>query len=217
MNQDIFKENFEYPSFLPLETVIQKPEKYIIPECREACRQLWLKNIFTVSCSTRREWPIRYIFISTLSDENKKLFEDYHNLHPQNYCLREHNGKTFYGISLYDKISDIDTVSSKLINLISSLEKQNVLEGFLSLKDYFKKYMTPYPNYPEIENLEESELIERIKLNLAYHGKEPFLLDTEKKIVYLHAVYKLGYKGYLDYLEHLKKQSPTNPDRHDNR
>ena len=77
--------------------------------------------------------------------------------------------------------------------------------------------MTPYPNYPEIENLEESELIERIKLNLAYHGKEPFLLDTEKKIVYLHAVYKLGYKGYLDYLEHLKKQSPTNHDRHDNR
>lgn len=55
--------------------VIENPEEYIIPECLEACKTLWDKNIETLMCAN---YDNNDLFINIvnggLSDENKKIF-----------------------------------------------------------------------------------------------------------------------------------------------
>ena len=213
MKQNDSKNNYEYPSFLPMGEVSEDIETYIIPECRKACSLLWDNNIFTVSCSTSREGDTRYIFISTLSDTNKRTFEDLIKKNPSHYCSREQNGKTYYCISVFDKSSDANSVSDKLISLIPSFEMQDVLEGYLTFKDYYTKYMSYNQDPKPADYMEESELITLIQKNLSSFGKIN-LLDLDRKVVYDSDFYKNAHQRYLDYL---RNQPPTNPAPHDDR
>lgn len=57
--------------------VIKNAEEYIIPECLEACRALWDKNIETIMCSNYSVDDDLYIDLidgDGLSDENKEIF-----------------------------------------------------------------------------------------------------------------------------------------------
>lgn len=67
---------YEYRA-MDVEDVIRNDEQYIIPECREACRALWSKNIETLMCANYNDNNDLYIELidgDGLSDENKKIF-----------------------------------------------------------------------------------------------------------------------------------------------
>ena len=72
MKEDNSANNFNYAGF-SIDKIINNPDEYIVPECLEACKKFWDMNIFTASCSNRREiinedGSIRkYIMVSHLS------------------------------------------------------------------------------------------------------------------------------------------------------
>lgn len=60
-----------------VEDIIKNAEEYIIPECLEACRALWDKNIETVMCANYNDNNNLYIDLvgdDGLSNENKEIF-----------------------------------------------------------------------------------------------------------------------------------------------
>jgi hypothetical protein len=60
-----------------VEDVIQNAEEYIIPECLEACKILWGKNIETIMCSNYSDNTDLYIDLldgDGLSAENRDIF-----------------------------------------------------------------------------------------------------------------------------------------------
>ena len=62
-----------------VEDVIQNAEEYIIPECLEACKKLWSKNIETSMCANYSGSSNLFIVlpgIDSLSDENQEIFKD---------------------------------------------------------------------------------------------------------------------------------------------
>lgn len=56
--------------------VIENAEQYIIPECLEACKTLWSKNIETTMCANYNDNDNLFINLvgDGLSDENKEIF-----------------------------------------------------------------------------------------------------------------------------------------------
>lgn len=66
---------YEYQE-VDVEEVIKNPEEYIIPECLEACKTLWSKNIETAMCANYHDSTDLFIELvdDGLSDENKKIF-----------------------------------------------------------------------------------------------------------------------------------------------
>lgn len=54
MKKDNSKKDFDYPG-LSIDKIVANPDEYIVPECIEACKKFLDLNIFTVSCSNRRE------------------------------------------------------------------------------------------------------------------------------------------------------------------
>jgi len=60
----------------PMEMVEQNPEEYIIPECLDACKILWTKNIFTGMCSNNNDNGTTWIAIEQLSENNSKILEE---------------------------------------------------------------------------------------------------------------------------------------------
>ena len=73
-------------SHVSMSMVSKNIEEYIIPELQEACKQLWAKNIFTFMVSNRNDAGEAYIMVSTLSDENQKIFEDLMKGGTKGYC-----------------------------------------------------------------------------------------------------------------------------------
>ena len=56
-----------------MDCVESDPEEYIIPECLEACKILWNKNIFTIMCSNNEDNGNTWIAMHTLSAENQEI------------------------------------------------------------------------------------------------------------------------------------------------
>ena len=82
-------------------------------------------NIFTASCSNRRESKNedgsiqKYIMVSNLSDENKKIFEDLIESNPNNYTKRKINKVDYYAIYIFSKDDNRDLDSIKLLDLVT--------------------------------------------------------------------------------------------------
>ena len=82
-------------------------------------------NIFTASCSNRRESKNedgsikKYIMVSNLSDENKKIFEDLIESNPNNYTKRKINKVDYYAIYIFFKDDNRDLDSIKLLDLVT--------------------------------------------------------------------------------------------------
>ncbi len=77
--------NYEYPE-VDMDIVLANPEIFIIPECLEACKILWSKNIETRMCSNYSFDTHYWIDFDLISDENKKLFERLCKDDPR-YCI----------------------------------------------------------------------------------------------------------------------------------
>ena len=76
---------YEY-TYVPTYMVAENMEEYIIPECQEACRSFWNKNIMTFMCSNYNELSDqKYVMINELSDQNKEKFEELIQKDPEHY------------------------------------------------------------------------------------------------------------------------------------
>ena len=205
MKEDNSKANYNYPG-LSIDEIIENPEEYIIPECIDACKSFWDKNIFTASCRKRnkkkdKEGNIKkFIMVSNLSDENAKIFDKLIEEKPNNYLKLNISDKIYYAIFILskDNIEDRDIDSQKLLDLASSFKMQDCLEGFLSLEDYFRENLTGdlYITKSTPLQVPEEEIIERVKQHLTFFGKID-LLDLDRKVVYNSKFYKEAHEKYL--------------------
>ena len=70
---------YEYGRSENIEEIMKNPEEYIIPECLEACKNLWSKNIETLMCANYSGNSDLFIVlpgIDSLSDENQEIFKN---------------------------------------------------------------------------------------------------------------------------------------------
>ena len=208
MKEDKSNNNFNYRGY-PIHEIIDNPDEYIVPECLDACRKFWDKNIFTASCSNRRETidengNIRkYIMVSHLSDENKEIFENLIMSNPAHYWKREIDNVMYYSIVILSKYikegSDVD--SQRLLSLAEPFKLQDCLEGYVTVEDYYKNNIT----YSKTISESEYEVLERVKKHLLANNKIEFL-DLDRKVIYDCKFYKEAHQHYLDMLEKNKEQ-----------
>ena len=125
-----------------VEDVIRNAEEYIIPECLEACRILWSKNIETVMCSNYNDNTDLYIDLldgDGLSDENRSIFVD-----------NEGHGFTLGEEHDYPRISVPDQTPEsalKLQELADKLKIQDVRScRYKSSAEFLEEYK--YGNMP---------------------------------------------------------------------
>ena len=212
MKKDNSVNNFNYAG-LSIDKIINNPDEYIVPECLEACKKFWNMNIFTASCSNRREYKDKYgnikkyIMVSHLSDENRKIFEDLIESNPNNYVKKTIADVEYYAIYILskDNIQDRDLESQKLLDLVSPFKMQDCLEGFISIKDYYLKKILDYLYSTEDISISvpESELIDAVKRNLGALGNLD-LLDIDRGIIYKNRFYR---DAHLKYLKMQQKDS----------
>lgn len=62
-------------TYVPLEYVINEPDEYIIPECIEACKAFWDKNIETFMVSNYDDNTL-YVLIMNISKENEDIVKN---------------------------------------------------------------------------------------------------------------------------------------------
>ena len=69
---------YEYGRSENIEEIMKNPEEYIIPECLEACKKLWSKNIETLMCANYMNDDLFVVLpgIDSLSAENQNVFKD---------------------------------------------------------------------------------------------------------------------------------------------
>ena len=221
MKEDNSKRNFNY-SGLDISEIIDNPDEYIVPECLDACKAFWDRNIFTASCSNRNETKtksgivLKYVMVGTLSDENMKIFSQLAKSDPNHYRELIRCGKQYYAIVIpsTDNEQDRDSDSKELLSLTSPFKMQDCLEGFVSIEDYYLENLTDnsYPRKDKTIPISDDELIKTIKFNLSAFGKLD-LLDLDRRVIYNNMFYKKAHEKYLAYL----KSQPTNPDPHDDR
>lgn len=88
-------------SLVDIKYVKENPEEYIIPDCIDACRILWSKNISTIQCSNLDDLNYRWIEIDSvgLSEENKKILYDKINSKEDGFSLGglTHNPRIYVG------------------------------------------------------------------------------------------------------------------------
>ena len=215
MKKDNSINNYNYPG-LSIDKIVSNPEEYIIPECLEACKKFWDRNIFTVSCSNRREIKDKdgnikkYIMVSHLSSENAKIFEYLAKSNPSNYRKITINDIEYYAIFILskDNIENRDKESQELLELVSPLKMQDCLVGFVSIKEYYLKNILSY-SYVSSDtsiSISESELIVAVKKHLVASGKLD-LLDLDRGIIYKNEFYKDAHKKYLKMQQKESKDS----------
>ena len=210
MKKDNSANNFNYAGF-SIDKIINNPDEYIVPECQEACKKFWDMNIFTASCSNRRETINedgsikKYIMVSHLSDENKKIFENLIESNPNNYDKKTIVGEDYYAIYIFSKDEDRDQDSLKLLDLVTPFKMQDCLEGFISIKEYYlKKILGDYYSNEDVSiSIPESELIATVKKKLGASGNLD-LLDLDRGIIYKNRFYR---DAHLKYLKMQRKDS----------
>lgn len=203
MKKDNSANNFNYIA-LSIDKIINNPDEYIVPECQDACKKFWNMNIFTASCSNRRENKgkdgkiQKYIMVSHLSDENKKIFEDLIKSNPNNYTKREINEVDYYAIYIFSKDENRDKDSQELLNLVSPFKMQDCLEGYVSIKEFYLKKILGdyYSNEDTLDSISESELIASVKKNLGA-SENLDLLDLDRGIIYKNRFYRDAHLKYL--------------------
>ncbi len=182
-----------------VEEVMKAPEKFIIPECLEACKILWDKGIDTVQCGNYDDPVENGFWIEIdglcLSEENRNIF---------NYLANNDKRVSYHGTqhALTLKVARGPNASQELccIANLFSLQDTNhfvTIETFLDsykrtggeycFDDYGYGYQKINPKY-ENATLEEA-LIKRNKLEL-YNEEEGRIYDS------VHAL-----EVHLNYLE----------------
>lgn len=187
----------------PVDMVMEQPEKYIIPECLDACRILWKKGIDTVQCGNYED-PIENGFWieidgNCLSDENGQVFNQ----------LVNGNAGAFYEEGTHSmnigvpRSLDAKERLSFIANLFQLQDTKNFctgdeyLEGFKSEggEPYFDSY--GYLKYSSNPARKDATLDEA----LMTRGEEDLYSKEEDRVYFdEHAI-----KVHMNYLNQVKK------------
>lgn len=112
------KAQYQY-SNVNLESVVKNIDEYIIPECQQACRLLWSKNIETFMVSNYED-KFLYVLIADLSEDNQKIFDEL-SKGDNRYFFDEY--RHFYGI----RVNGTDQNSVNELNFLTNIfEMQDV-------------------------------------------------------------------------------------------
>ncbi len=195
-------------SYVDLEEVLKCPEEYIIPECLEACKQLWNKNIETFMVSNDDDSNI-YVLIQNLSPNNKKIMEKLIERHPERYYYDEFR-KT-YGFSMPSKSKED---AEALVVLTAPFKMQDTVR-FQTPEDFLDDYKRTDGEYIITENhsimqdinpeLKDAKLEDALKAT----GKGNLYVQSENR-VYSSETFKMWHERYLKMV----KEHPERTDKY---
>ena len=168
MKEDNSKNNFSY-SYVDMETVANNIDEYIIPECQEACKNFWAKNIFTFMCSNRDEGELKYILLNKLSPENEEIFKRMCEEDPHNYFFDTY--RQTFGIRAY---GEGEEVSEQLSKLTEKFKMQDVLEGYWSRENFLIDKFNMFKTLCNGEEIDETD----------FNFGENYFLNEYGKFVY---------------------------------
>ena len=241
MKEDNSNRNFNY-SYVDMEEVASNIDEYIIPECQEACKMLWNKNIFTFMCSNRDDGDNKYIMVSSLSEENEALFKALMERYPSYY---NYDGifRHAYSINVH---ANPDRASELLKKLTTPFQMQDVQEGFQTVEDFLidrfgicrtvEKDKSPQPQMEDFENpleyldaldewavsvgsgdevvFDESKMTKSVEEYLQEAGVSD-LYDADQKVVYKSKFYMDAHKKYLVQIKDTRMPNKENSDQSD--
>lgn len=146
---------YEY-TYVRTDKVAENINEYIIPECQQACKSFWAKNIMTFMCSNYNETDdTKYVLIgSDLSDENQKILERLIEEDPEHYFYSKY--RNAYGIRLHGNDSQI--VSQYLTNLTEPFKMQDIDEGKMTPEEFLMDIvgLVKHQGNPEFDKFQQS-------------------------------------------------------------
>lgn len=246
MKEDHSNRNFNY-SYVNIEEVASNVDEYIIPECQEACKMLWDKNIFTFMCSNRDDGDNKYIMVSNLSEENEALFKLLMEKYPSYYTY-DSIFRHAYSINVN---ANPDKASELLKKLTTPFQLQDVQEGFQTIEDFLidrfgicRTIETTKSPQPQMENfkdpLEYLDALDEWAISISSENEVVFdeskmtksveeylqdagvsdLYDADRKVVYTSKFYLDAHKKYLAQTKGIQtpnKEISSQSDSHDDR
>ena len=145
-----FNLKYEYGS-VRTDKVAENINEYIVPECQQACKSFWSKNIMTFMCNNYNEPDdTKYVLIgSDLSEENKKILDRLLEEDPEHYYYSKY--RNAYGIRLQG--NDLQIVSQKLANLTDPFKMQDIHEGKMTREEFLMDIvgLVKYQENPEFD------------------------------------------------------------------
>jgi len=135
--------NYSLYQYMPTSTeiVMENAEQYIIPECIDCCRILWSKGIDTYQCGNYDDNSSLGFWIEvdydSLSEENKKKFQELENTDHRVYFSEGLQGKHTYRMRV-DRI-DNPNASDELCDIANSLLLQDTV-FFTTDEDLLDQY-----------------------------------------------------------------------------
>lgn len=140
-------------TYVGMETVMQNPAEYIIPELLEACKMLWSMNIFTFMCSNREDYGHSYILLEKLSDENQAIFDEIRKKHPKNFIYSQY--RKCFGIDFYTENLSEQEIVERFEKAINHFVPQDIQNTFYLTREQFLLDCGCYkevPNPKYVEN-----------------------------------------------------------------
>lgn len=162
-----------------LEDVMRNIDEYIIPECQEACKLLWGKNIETFMVSNREDNHL-YVLLEQLSDENKERMKKLIEECPDFYFFDE--WRHYYGIKT-DGTTKLD--EKTLAKLVRPFLMQDILKKrYQTAEEFLDDYKTfsihDIQQIMRAYNLSNSENVLQISESGNVGIKPEYLLNPER-------------------------------------
>ena len=118
------------------------PQEYIIPECLEACKILWSKNIFTFMCSNNDDFGYTWIATYDLSNENQEVLE---KLKTMGYVDKYRGAPKLF-------VNEMGiNAKNKLIELSNQFVMQDIPYGYQSVESFLMNTCNCYKDIPNPE------------------------------------------------------------------
>lgn len=125
---------YEYPE-VNIDAVMNNPEEFIIPECLEACKSLWSKNIPTRMCSNYSFDSYIWIDFVLTSDQNIELFYELAK-NDNHYAI---DGR-LHAFRVCSNLKGIDAVQ-ELVRLVDVFAVQDVTKiDYQTAEDFLDQY-----------------------------------------------------------------------------
>ena len=180
-----------------MEYVVNDIEEYVIPECQQACRLLWSKNIETFMSSNHQDQDL-YVLLSKLSNENQKIFDEM-SKNDKRYFFDE--STHYYGIRVNgageESVNDLNSLTETFS--IQDVEERRYMTADDFLKDY--KYqdgpMAGIDKYGNIHRGINPTLKDVSFLDALQATKSQGLYVEEEDRVYESQMYLEWHKRYL--------------------
>lgn len=198
---------YEY-TYVPTYKVVENIDEYVIPECQEACKSFWNKNIMTFMCSNYNEMDdTKYVMVNALSEDNKNKFEELMRKDPDHYFFSKY--REAYGIRVTG--DDIQQISKQLTDLTKPFEMQDIQEGKMTEEGFLMDIVGLVRHE---ENPEAEEFLKNHSLPKMEDYADPFeflrAMDEHNKLMppmYIKALDKEQItKSFREYIEEYQYQ-----------